>query len=236
MTEQLADCVRCGISKPFTAEFFRRGKDCKSGLSKRCLECARAYMREWQRRFRATEAGRAVKRECTRRWEASPEGRAKLLAAKSAWREKNREMLRAKTRARRAAETPEQRRKRMDDGVAYLNRRRKADPVLRLRFVVSSRISTALKTRGTSKRARNWEKLVGYSLADLKSHIERQFIGRMSWDNYGKWHVDHIVPVASFRWRSADDAEFKACWALSNLRPLWAAANRSKKDKRLYLI
>jgi len=58
----------------------------------------------------------------------------------------------------------------------------------------------------------------------------------MSWENYGKWHVDHIVPVASFIWTSSDDAEFKACWALTNLRPLWADANRRKKDRRLYLI
>lgn len=105
-----------------------------------------------------------------------------------------------------------------------------------MRVVISARIATALKTQGTSKRSRNWESLVGYTLAELKTHIERQFTRGMSWENYGDWHVDHIVPVASFQWRSADDDGFTACWALSNLRPLWAGDNRRKKNKRLYLL
>lgn len=58
----------------------------------------------------------------------------------------------------------------------------------------------------------------------------------MSWNNYGEWHVDHIVPVASFSFASADDADFKACWAITNLRPLWADANMQKHDKRTHLI
>jgi hypothetical protein len=196
----------------------------------------RAYGRRYQRALRATEDGKRAHREANRRWEEGQHGRAKLLAAKSAWREKNREKLASRQRELRASEPPEKRRKRIDAGTAYRRHRAARDPKLRMRLSISSRIATALKTRGTSKRSRNWERLVGYTLAELKAHIERQFTGRMSWENYGEWHVDHIVPVAAFGFQSAEDDSFKACWALSNLRPLWAEANRRKKSKRLHLI
>ena len=53
----------------------------------------------------------------------------------------------------------------------------------------------------------------------------------MGWDNYGEWHVDHIRPIASFNFESVDCAEFKECWSLDNLQPLWAFDNLSKGTK-----
>ena len=55
----------------------------------------------------------------------------------------------------------------------------------------------------------------------------------MTWGNYGKWHVDHIIPQAFFKYTSTDDVEFKYCWSLNNLQPLWAKDNIKKKDKIL---
>jgi len=28
----------------------------------------------------------------------------------------------------------------------------------------------------------------------LKKHLEKKFSKGMSWNNYGEWHVDHIIP------------------------------------------
>lgn len=58
----------------------------------------------------------------------------------------------------------------------------------------------------------------------------------MTWDNYGSWHLDHVVPNASFNYASMDDQEFLSCWALSNLRPLWSEENLSKSDAHTYLL
>jgi hypothetical protein len=58
----------------------------------------------------------------------------------------------------------------------------------------------------------------------------------MSWDNVGKWHIDHIIPLSSFRFTSMDDPEFRAAWALSNLRPMWATENILKGARRLTLL
>jgi len=61
--------------------------------------------------------------------------------------------------------------------------------------------------------------------------LEQQFLPGMSWDNYGEWHIDHIIPVAVFNYSSVDHIDFSRCWALSNLRPLWAADNLHKNAK-----
>lgn len=229
-------CTRCGVTKLSTLEFFPPSKDGKCGLKARCRDCMREYIRNWQRKFRATEIGKKAKRDATRRWEKSEEGRAKHLAATRAWRAQNREKLRRLARERYAAETEERRRHRYEQGYTYRKRMRADKPVFRLRLNVSSRIAQSLQSLGASKRSRSWEQVVGYTLADLRKHLERQFVGRMSWANYGKWHIDHIVPVSSFDVTSADDDAFRACWALTNLRPLWARENLKKHATRVYLI
>ena len=53
----------------------------------------------------------------------------------------------------------------------------------------------------------------------------------MSWENYGKWHIDHIIPRVYFNIQELGDEEFQKCWSLENLRPLWAKDNIMKKDK-----
>ena len=68
------------------------------------------------------------------------------------------------------------------------------------------------------------------------THLERQFLPGMTWGNRGEWHIDHIVPLASFTFTSPDDPEFRAAWALTNLRPLWAKDNIRKSAKRTHLI
>lgn len=84
-----------------------------------------------------------------------------------------------------------------------------------------------------AKGGRSWEKLVGYSVNDLIDHLESRFHEGMTWDNYGAWHIDHIRPIDSFNYLSPEDEEFRECWALQNLQPLWALENMRKGSKIL---
>ena len=78
-----------------------------------------------------------------------------------------------------------------------------------------------------------WEHLVGYSVEELMIHLENQFEEGMSWDNYGRrgWHIDHKVAVSAFHFTSFNDSEFKQCWCLENLQPLWETHNLIKNNK-----
>lgn len=113
---------------------------------------------------------------------------------------------------------------------AYQKRRK--CPSKRLYENFSTKVSRSLRT----KRSASWEGHVGYTIEDLIRHLERQFYHGMSWQNYGSWHVDHILPVACFSFRNVRDPEFTECWALTNLRPAWARENQQKNDKRLHLL
>jgi hypothetical protein len=100
-----------------------------------------------------------------------------------------------------------------------------------------SRMSRSVRwCLGTGKSGKRWPDLVGYTVEQLKQHLERQFLKGMTWENRGKWHIDHIVPVSHFTFDHSSDPAFRAAWALTNLRPLWAKENQQKSDKRTVLI
>jgi len=112
--------------------------------------------------------------------------------------------------------------------------RRRTDPKFALRMSMSGAVYRSLRN---GKDGASWEALVGYTTTILMAHLKRQFVKGISWKNYGsEWEVDHIRPVASFTFASPDDQGFKDCWALLNLRPLWRSANRSKRDRLIYLL
>lgn len=88
-------------------------------------------------------------------------------------------------------------------------------------------VRRVLKIKDEKKVYRTFQYL-GYTKADFVAHIERQFTNGMTWDNYGKWHVDHIVPVAHFVRNGITDV--RTINALSNLQPLWKLDNLRKSD------
>ncbi len=107
--------------------------------------------------------------------------------------------------------------------------------------ILNKRMSVAVRTsfhrKGSSKpRQTTWPSLVGYTIKELHAHIERQFVRNMGWHNMVKWHVDHIVPLASFTYETTDDPEFRAAWAMTNLRPVWSEVNLRKHARREFLV
>jgi hypothetical protein len=84
-----------------------------------------------------------------------------------------------------------------------------------------------------NKNGWHWESLVGYTLQNLIDHLENLFQHGMNWNNYGfkGWHIDHIIPISLWKFESYEDREFKQCWSLCNLQPLWAKDNLVKGNK-----
>ena len=71
--------------------------------------------------------------------------------------------------------------------------------------------------------------LVGCTIEELKSHLEKSFDDKMSWDNYGEWHIDHILPCTYFDLRNED--EQRKCFHFSNLQALWRLDNIRKNNE-----
>ncbi len=111
------------------------------------------------------------------------------------------------------------------------DRKRRKDPLFRMGQNISAGIRKSLKSNNLFKDGRHWEHLVGYTILELKEHLEKLFKPGMNFDNKGEWVIDHIIPKIFFKYKSIEDTEFKYCWSLDNLQPLWEKDNRKKWDK-----
>jgi hypothetical protein len=214
------ECCVCGLYKEWSC--FNKGTN--HGHDSRCRDCLAAYRRtpEYRNRNRDRQAVRLVnpeerekQNERVREYYANPEVIARMQTRefKDAKNEYARKWLKNKVFS---SEQIEHRK----TGLRARMRKFLSNPRNRL----SNRMAAGVKRllRG-QKNGRTWEFLVGYTIDDLRVHLEKLFEPGMSWENYGKngWHVDHIVPMTAFSFESYDDPQFRKCWALENLMPRW---------------
>lgn len=95
-----------------------------------------------------------------------------------------------------------------------------------LRAVLRGRMFSALK-----KNTKSGSTIIdlGCTIEELKLHLEKQFQSGMTWENKGKWHIDHIIPLSNFD-LSIREQFLNACH-YTNLQPLWAKDNMKKSNK-----
>ena len=65
----------------------------------------------------------------------------------------------------------------------------------------------------------NYGRLLRCRKGDFKKHIESQLEPGMTWDNYGTWSLDHMLPVNAFDHTNVGD--IVKCWNYTNLKPEW---------------
>jgi len=107
----------------------------------------------------------------------------------------------------------------------YEKNREKIDEGFKLRKRISSRIKLSLKRAGIKKSLKT-DSLLGCSPDECRKWLENKFTAGMSWDNYGEWHIDHIIPCISFDLTNKEQQ--KMCFHYTNLQPLWAIDNITK--------
>jgi len=109
----------------------------------------------------------------------------------------------------------------------FRNKQRlKTDIQYRLTQNLRCRIWHALN--GRTKSAKTLD-LLGCSIDFLKTHLSKQFTEGMTLENYGTWHIDHIIPCAKFELTIPEQQ--RLCFNYRNLQPLWAKDNLSKGAK-----
>jgi hypothetical protein len=136
--------------------------------------------------------------------------RTKILKAKKKYRQKNKKKI-------------------AEYKYWYHKNRYHNDIEYRLLHNCGNHIRIHLKQNKDSKRS---IELIGCSISELKTHLEKQFDNKMSWKNYGTyWHIDHIIPCSSFDF--TDPTQQQKCFNYTNLQPLEAKANIRKGNKIL---
>jgi len=111
-------------------------------------------------------------------------------------------------------------------GNKYKKDRRNKDSLYRLKHNISTLIRISIKANGYTKKSRTYE-ILGCSFEEFKLHLENQFTEGMSWENKGKWHLDHIYPVSLAK----DEEELIRLNHYTNFQPLWAIDNLKKGNK-----
>lgn len=209
-------CTKCKKEFPATIEYFHWRKDSQRYRNE-CKKCHYEKHKRW-----AKENKDRINTECQRKRKENPgyynaigkkyrdKNPQKRYIVCTAWRKNNPEKNNAIQKK------------------SYIKRR------TTLRGNLNHRISVAIQISiKKNKKGRNWESIVGYTLDDLRKCLETQFTQGMSWNEFlkGNIHIDHKTPQSVFNFTKPEHEDFKRCWALSNLQPMWAKENMSKGAK-----
>lgn len=185
------------------------------------------WMREWRKR--------------------NPDKMASYIEKRKEWLENNRESQNKKRRDRRALKKGCKKRAiRKLNGLSVLDKKLyiklyrknrpdidkiayqkiKSDPLKHLKSILRIQICKFVKSKGIKRNSRT-EEFIGCSFQEVKKHLEKQFIEGMSWENHGKWHIDHIKPLSLAK----NEEDMKKLCHYKNLQPLWAIDNIRKSNK-----
>lgn len=206
-------CVQCQLWKPFK-EFHKSKRDghrskckiCRSKEGKRYYYATIEHQQERTKKYRKAnpEVGRAGCKRHYYKYQEHHCARAKK------WRKNNPEKVRRNQRRN--------------------NKKERATAKGKLNHSIGTALWAALSGR---EKGRKWQSLVGYSIQELKTHLDGTMPDGYSWQDYieGKLHLHHIIPRNFFKFENAEDVEFRMCWRLENLALLPAEINWSLKDK-----
>lgn len=115
--------------------------------------------------------------------------------------------------------------------VIYHRERRKVDSIFNLKRAIRGSMCIWFKsaTKGKSYKLEHTEELLQCSLEFFIEYIRGKFTEGMTLENYGEWHLDHIMPLATAKTRE----DVVRLNHFTNFQPLWAKDNLSKGSKIL---
>lgn len=114
----------------------------------------------------------------------------------------------------------------------YKREKRASNPSFKIACNLRKRLSFLVKIYSFQKSKQTLQ-LLGCTMPEFLAHLESLFLPGMSFDNYGKWHIDHKIPCALFD--LTDPSQQAICFHYSNLQPLWALDNLVK-NKRIVVV
>lgn len=105
-------------------------------------------------------------------------------------------------------------------------RRRKEDPYYKVVRNLRNRLYYALINPNWKKNT-HFSQYIGCDRETLMNHLSSKFKDNMSFENYGEWHIDHIIPLSSAK---SEEELYRLCH-YTNLQPLWGIDNIKKGNK-----
>jgi hypothetical protein len=199
-----------------------------------CQACANKRAKLWRENNRERHNARVRERREDPAVKARRSEEQRKRLADPAARERHNALVRARSKV------PEVRARRLEQNKRYWSegdrperlralhrayaKRERATPEGCIKHRLTNRLRKAMKfNRELSGPSLS---VLGYTVADLCAHIERQFTCGMCWERLAEIDIDHIKPVVTFDLTT--DEGIRQAFALENLQPLWKSDNRYK--------
>lgn len=198
-------CRTCLVEK--SLDEFAINKRSPDGKVHQCKICAKEASRIWYSK------NKEIARESQKRW-LENNG------------EKHKEWMRQYQSVYMKKYQQEHRQEINDYRSKWHSSRRKTDPFYKMTINTRERLRKALKLKKWRKNSK-FSKSIGCDKETFLAHIESLLKPGMSWENHGKWHLDHIIPISS----ANNEEELYALCHYLNLQPLWAIENLKKGSK-----
>lgn len=227
----MKSCTQCRTEKPLE-EFFRCAARA-GGRKAECKECTKKRKRGYNRKNSVKVAASLLA------WKAANPEKVSAHRAKDAALQKAKrantpkrprpprmsaEIKAAKQKARHAA----WRAKNAQHISNYTKRKKAQNPAFRIACNLRKRLSFLVRKASATKTKQTLA-LLGCPLKSFLLYLESLWQPGMSWENYGDWHVDHIMPCAIFDLTNPEHQV--RCFHFSNLQPMWALDNIRKGDR-----
>ena len=210
-------CTKCNIEKDLSD--FTNNKTKKDGKCVYCRSCYAIINKKWR------ENNKDADKKIHNKWKSNNPDRVRKSRLKSYYKHKEKINKYAREYKKKNKDTLKVKNRQ------YVMKKYHEDINFRLKVLLRGRLWKVI-TRNSKKSSSL--SLLGCTIEDLKSHLEKQFTKGMTWENYGKWHIDHIKPCSSFDLTNLEQQ--KICFHYTNLQPLWAKDNIKKSDKIIQLF
>jgi hypothetical protein len=228
-------CGKCYIEQDIC--FFGKDSKKKDGLKIYCKKCLsqdnKIYreknsesISEYHKKLYLEKSDEILKRNSL--WLLENEEKKKAIDKK--YREENKELI-ANNRIKFFNKNPNihsQYQKKYYKNNKETIKTKKKEPLEKLKHNVRGRLYKYLSVKNIRKNNKTFD-VVGLTPPELLIYLEKQFKDNMSWNNYGEWHIDHIIPLSSAK----TEEEIYVLCHYTNLQPLWAEDNLKKSNKIL---
>jgi hypothetical protein len=233
-------CTKCNIEKEFIE--FSKDKYHKTGYKSICKICAKKYIEDNKEKIKKYFEDNKDKFK-ERKKQYYKENKDKIILKSIEYVKKNKEKTQnymkqyhkknyeknKKNILNRVKLYKKNNKEKVNEtNRKYAANRKKNDNIFKFSHNVRSLVKGSFK-RGKNQFQKNakTETILGCKIEEFRVYIQSKFTNGMTLENHGKWHLDHIIPLAS----ANTEEDIIKLNHYTNFQPLWAFDNLSKGCK-----
>jgi hypothetical protein len=198
----MKNCNKCKEVKPY--EFFSKYKPCKDGYQTTCKKCMVQIVKKY-----------------------NSQNKEKINEYQNQYQKEYRKENKEKNKEYNKKYQKENRKKINEYYKSYRKNRIQNDSLFRFSSYTRTLIKGSFKRNNKFKKNTKTENILGCTIEEFRNYIEIKFTKKMTFENYGEWHLDHIIPISS----AQTEEEVIRLNHYTNFQPMWAKENISKGNK-----